>query len=78
LNGLHRAGQQDAWGVPASRQESVDAARVAIDRQLADRNAYFQANPRRPGKKGWGKSITPSEFSASNNCKDRHRGFVGI
>ena len=61
-----------------SDYESVEAARAAIDRHFADRNAFFRANPRRAGKKIWEKETTSSEFSASNNCKDRHRCFFGI
>jgi hypothetical protein len=58
-----------------SDDESVESAKAAIDRHFAERNAYFRANPRRAGKKVWGRENTPSEFSASNNCKDRHRCF---
>jgi hypothetical protein len=61
-----------------SDYESVEAAKAAIDRHFADRNAYFRASPRRAGRKIWGKETTPSEFSASNNCKDRHRCFFGL
>jgi transposase len=61
-----------------SDYESIEACKGAIDRHFADRNAFFRANPRRAGRKIWGKENTPSEFSASNNCKDRHRCFFGI
>ena len=61
-----------------SDYESAEACKAAIDRHFAERNAYFRANPRRAGKKIWGKENTPSEFSASNNCKDRHRCFYGF
>jgi hypothetical protein len=61
-----------------SDYESVEAAKGAIDRHFADRNAHFQANPKRAGRKIWGQETTPSEFSASNNCKDRHRCFFGF
>jgi DDE superfamily endonuclease len=61
-----------------SDYESAEAAKAAIDRHFADRNAFFRANPRRAGKKIWGKETTPSEFSTSNNCKDRHRCFFGL
>ena len=49
---------------------SPEAARTAIDRYFAERNEYFQANPRRAGKKIWGKERAPSEFSESRNFKD--------
>jgi DDE superfamily endonuclease len=61
-----------------SDYESVEAARAAIDRHFAERNAFSRANPRRAGRKIWGKENTPSAFSASNNCKDRHKCFFGI
>jgi hypothetical protein len=61
-----------------SDDESVEAVKAAIDRHFAERNAYFRANPRRAGKKVWGRENTPSELSASNNCKDRHRCFYRI
>jgi hypothetical protein len=61
-----------------SDRASVEAAKAAIDRHFADRNAYFQANPKRAGRKIWGQETTPSEFSASNNCKDRHRCFFAF
>ena len=61
-----------------SDYESIEACKGAIDRHFADRNAFFRANPRRAGRKIWGKENTPSEFSASNNCKDRHRCFFGL
>jgi hypothetical protein len=60
-----------------SDYESVEVAKKAIDRHFAERNAFFRANPRRAGKKIWGKEKAPSEFSASNNCKDPHRSFFG-
>jgi hypothetical protein len=61
-----------------SDYESVEDARAAIDRHFTDRNAYFRANPKRAGRKICGNENTPSEFSAPNNCKDRHRCFFGI
>jgi hypothetical protein len=52
--------------------------KTAIDRHLAERSAFFRANPRRASKKISGRENTPSAFSASNNRKDRHRCFVEI
>lgn len=49
---------------------SPEAARTAIDRYLADRNEHFRRNPRRAGKKIWGRERVTSEFSESHNCKD--------
>jgi transposase len=49
---------------------TVDDARSAIDRYFAERNAYFQAHPKRAGKWIWGLERTPPQFAAGNNCKD--------
>jgi hypothetical protein len=65
-------------GIQNSDYESVEAAKAAIDRHFADRNAYFPATPKRAGRKSWGKETTSSTFSASNICKDRHRCFFGF
>jgi transposase len=61
-----------------SDYESVEACKAAIDRYFAERNAFFRANPRRAGRKIWGKEKTPSEFSPANNCKDPSRSFFGL
>ena len=49
---------------------SADAVRAAIDRYFADRNQQFRDNPKRAGKRIWGKELVPPVFSDSNNCKD--------
>jgi transposase-like protein len=49
---------------------SVDEAKAAIDRYFAERNAFFQANPRRAGGKIWGKERTPTAFKEGQNCKN--------
>ena len=49
---------------------SPEAARDAIDRYFADRNAHFRKHPRRAGKKIWGQERVPSAFSEGQNCKD--------
>jgi hypothetical protein len=53
-----------------SNYGSVEAAKEAIDRYFAERNEKFLKNPRRAGKKIWGKERTPAVFSTGNNCKD--------
>ena len=53
-----------------SDYESMEHAKAAIDRYFSDRNVQFQKSPRRAGKKIWGLEREPSEFAASNNCKD--------
>jgi transposase len=49
---------------------SVDDAKVAIDRYFAERNLHFQQNPKRAGKKIWGKERVPSVFQEGQNCKN--------
>jgi hypothetical protein len=53
-----------------SDYQSVDDCRAAIDRYFAERNEAFRRNPRRAGKKIWGKELVPPGFAPSNNCKD--------
>jgi transposase len=49
---------------------SVSEAKAAIDRYYEERNLYFQQNPRRAGKKIWGKERELAVFDDANNCKD--------
>jgi len=51
---------------------SVENAMTAIDTHFHERNAYFQKNPKRAGKKIWGKERVPCRFSETQNCKDPH------
>jgi transposase len=53
-----------------SDYKSVEEAKAAIDRHFAERNNHFRQQPRRAGKKIWGKEREPAEFSEANNCKD--------
>jgi transposase len=53
-----------------SNYESVDACKVAIDRYFAERNRAFLEQPRRAGKKIWGKERVEAVFREENNCKD--------
>lgn len=53
-----------------SDYKSVDEATAAIDRYFAERNEHFRQQPRRAGKKIWGKEREPAVFSEANNCKD--------
>jgi hypothetical protein len=53
-----------------SDYQSVEEAMAAIDRYFAERNAYFQANPRRAGNKIWGKERVPTGFKEGQNCKN--------
>ena len=49
---------------------SVDAVKEAIRQYFDDRNAHFQAHPKRAGKHIWGKERVPATFVDSNNCKE--------
>ncbi|NTE89653.1 IS630 family transposase [Agrobacterium rubi] len=49
---------------------STDDAIQAIDRYFVDRNNHFRDNPKKAGRKIWGKERVPAVFSASHNCKD--------
>ena len=52
-----------------SDYSSVDEAKAAIDRYFAERNLHFQLNPKRAGKKIWGKERVSSAFKEGQNCK---------
>ena len=49
---------------------STDDAIRAIDRYFLDRNGHFRNNPKKAGRKIWGRERVPAVFSASHNCKD--------
>ncbi|WP_276120156.1 IS630 family transposase [Pararhizobium qamdonense] len=49
---------------------STDDAIRAIDRYFLDRNGHFRDNPKKAGRKIWGRERVPAVFSASHNCKD--------
>jgi hypothetical protein len=49
---------------------SLDDAKAAINRYYEDRNLHFRQNPRRAGKKIWGKERECAVFKEGNNCKD--------
>ena len=52
-----------------SDYQSVEQAKVAIDRYFKERNQYFQDHPRRAGKKLWGEELVQTEFKEGQNCK---------
>lgn len=56
--------------IHSSDYASVSAATEAIDRYFHDRNQHFTEQPKRAGKKIWGKERTPPSFDPANNCKD--------
>jgi hypothetical protein len=53
-----------------SDYKSVYECQSAIDRYFAERNEKFLKNPKRAGKKIWGKERVKAVFDESNNCKD--------
>jgi transposase len=53
-----------------SDYQSVNECAMVIDRYFSERNIAFTANPRRAGKKIWGKERTEAVFKEENNCKD--------
>lgn len=53
-----------------SNYPSVAAAKAAIDSYFSERNRHFRSNPRRAGRKLWGKEQVPSQFQAGQNCKN--------
>jgi transposase len=61
-----------------SDYESLAACKAAIDRYFVERNDFFKANPKRAGRKIWGKESVPSQFSPSNNCKNPKYHFYGF
>ncbi len=53
-----------------SNYQSVDECKTAIDKYFAERNKAFIENPKRAGKKIWGKEVVKPVFKDSNTCKD--------
>lgn len=56
--------------IHSSDYPSVKAACDAIDRYFEDRNRHYADNPKRAGRKIWGKERTEVRFDPANNCKD--------
>jgi len=50
--------------------ESVEECIAAINRHFKERNQAFKENPKRAGKKIWGKEQEKPVFKESNNCKN--------
>jgi len=53
-----------------SDYKCVDECKKAIDQYFAERNEAYKRNPKRAGKKIWGKELVEPFFKVSNNCKD--------
>jgi transposase len=49
---------------------SVKEAMSAIDLYFVERNRHFRENPRRAGRKIWGRERVAADFNEANNCKD--------
>jgi hypothetical protein len=61
-----------------SNYDSVSECQVAITRYFEERNRHFKENPKRAGKKLWGKEPVVPKFDESQNCRNRRamRGAV--
>lgn len=53
-----------------SDYQTIDECKLAINRYFSERNQVFLENPKRAGKKIWGKEVVKAVFKDSNNCKD--------
>ncbi len=53
-----------------SNYQSKEEVRNAIDGYFNERNQFFKKNPKRAGRKIWGKERVSVQFSESQNCKD--------
>jgi transposase len=54
-----------------SNYMSLDACKEAIDLHFQTRNRHFIENPKRAGKKIWGKETVAPQFIETNNCMNR-------
>jgi len=50
---------------------SVDECKGAIDLHFTTRNQHFKDNPKRAGKKIWGKETVRAKFSEDHHCRNR-------
>ncbi len=53
-----------------SNYSSAEECMEAIDRYFEERNEHFRRNPKRAGKKIWGKELVAPVFAETNNCKN--------
>ena len=54
-----------------SAYESVEECKGAIDVHFSARNQYFKDNPKRAGRKIWGKEIVKAKFREDQHCRNR-------
>lgn len=50
----------------------TEECQAAIDLHFATRNAHFKANPKRAGRKIWGKELVKARFSEANHTRNRN------
>jgi transposase len=55
-----------------SDYDSVDTCKEAITLHFETRNKHFLANPKRAGKKIWGKELVAPKFSETQHCRRAH------
>ncbi|MDB5124748.1 MAG: hypothetical protein JWP94_2877 [Mucilaginibacter sp.] len=53
-----------------SNYDSLDECKAAVSLYFDTRNRHFLENPRRAGKKIWGKEIVAVKFSETQNCRN--------
>jgi transposase len=56
---------------------SVEECKAAIDLHFETRNQYFRVNPKRAGRKIWGKELVKSKFSETQHTRSRN-GMRGV
>jgi hypothetical protein len=56
---------------------SVEDCKEAIDLHFQTRNQYFKENPKRAGRKIWGKELVKSKFSETQHTRNRN-GMRGV
>jgi transposase len=54
-----------------SQYANADEAKQAIDLHFHSRNVHFKDNPKRAGRKIWGKEIVKAKFREEQNCRVR-------
>ena len=50
---------------------NTDQIKEAINLHFAVRNEYFKQNPKRAGRKIWGKELVKAKFSETQHCRNR-------
>lgn len=55
-----------------SDYQNAEACKTAITEHFLKRNADFKANPKRAGRKIWGKEIVKARFSETHHTRSRN------